>query len=107
MENSSEDNSKAQQLLDKLGLSYEEGQAGKKTFSANLLAARLRLNPQDSLLDKIKFAWITHRIYHFDNGDGLVFMELEPGFYTPAISDPKKAGRDYYPVRKPFCSDQQ
>jgi len=104
---SKEGHTKADELLEKLGLSYEEGQAGKTTFSANLLAARLRLNPQDSLLDRIKFAWITHRIYHFSNGDGLCFMELKPNVYTPAISDPKKAGTDYYPVRKPFCSDQQ
>jgi hypothetical protein len=100
-------NTKADELLGKLGISYKAAEAGKTTFSDLTLAARLMLNPKDSLVDRLKFWWITHRIYHFSNGDGLCFMELETGFYTPAISDPKKAGRDYYPVRKPFCSDQQ
>lgn len=92
-----------------LGLSYELAKAGKTRFKEDELADKLDLD-LNSLWDRLKFAWATHKIYHFRTGEQLAFTELKPGVYVPKVENPDKDCKDRIPARSkrnPLISDKE
>jgi hypothetical protein len=99
-------NNTAEGLIGKLGLTRKELENASKTFTKEELAKLLNYD-LSSFFGRYRFDSVMNRIYHFDNGEQLVFMEITPGNYTPKLGNPREDYPDRPVKDKPFCSNKQ